>query len=133
MKGADIAIKKGTSSAGTLIAAGRTKRLEINSELVDITSDDNTNRWRAGIAAAGIKTMSVTLSGVLKDSATHMALLTDVNAQTIDAYGVVVGTLATFDGNFQITSVSMSGEYNGEMQFDVTLESAGDITIAAVT
>lgn len=132
LKGSAIVLKKGTSSGGTQIAAGRTVSLAINSEIVDVTTVDNTNRWRQLLAATGVKTMSITFAGVLKDVATHNQMVLDVIAQTLDAYGLVVSTLGTFDGSFQISQFESSGEYNGEAQFTVTLESGGDITYAAV-
>lgn len=132
IRGDAIVIKKGTSSGGTALAAGRTKSFTLNSETVDVTTADATNKWRQLLAGAGIKTMSVTMSGVLSDVATHDQMIDDLIAQTLDAYGVVVGALGTFDGNFQLTQFESSGEHNGEAQFTITLESAGDITYAAV-
>lgn len=132
LKGSSIVLKKGTSSGGTAIAAGRTISLTLNAETVDVTSADDTNRWRQLLAAAGTKSLSVSFAGVLKDVATHDQVIDDFIAQTNDAYGIVVGALGTFDGNFTITQFEASGEHNGEAQFSFTLESAGDITYAAV-
>ena len=132
LKGSSLVLKKGTSAGGTTIAAGRTISLTINAETVDVTSADDVNRWRQLLAATGTKSMSISFAGVLKDVATHNQAVLDVIAQTVDAYGLVVGTLGTFDGNFMITQLESSGEYNGEAQFSFTLESAGDITYAAV-
>lgn len=130
LKGSAVLIKKGTSASGTAIAGLRTHTLTINSETVDVTTADNTNRWRALLAATGIKTMSISGSGVLAESTTHSTLATDIIAQTADAYGVVTSTLGTFNGNFQISQLEFSGEYNGEETYSFTLESAGDITWA---
>jgi len=131
IKGADVLVKKGTAAAGTVLAGGRTVSLSLNSETVDVTSQDDTNRWRQLLAATGIKNMSITLSGILKDVATHDQMIDDMIAQTLDAYGLVLGGVGTFDGNFQMTQFEASGEYNGETQYTITLESGGDITYAA--
>lgn len=132
IKGSAVVLKKGTSSSGTAIAAMRTVSLNLNTETVDITSADDTNRWRQLLAAAGTKSMSASFAGVLKDVATHDQAIDDLIAQTVDAYGIVVGGLGTFDGNFQVTAFEITGEYNGETQFTLSMESAGDITYAAV-
>lgn len=132
LKGSSIVVKKGTSSAGTALAAGRTTSISLNSETVDVTSADDTNRWRQLLAGAGVKSMSVSMSGVLKDGVTHDQMIDDLIAQTVDAYGIVLGTLGTFDGNFQLTQFDANGDYNGEAQWSITLESGGDITYAAV-
>jgi TP901-1 family phage major tail protein len=132
LKGSNVVLKKGTSSGGTAIAAGRTISLSLNAETVDVTSADDTNRWRQLLAAAGTKSMSISFSGVLKDVASHDQVIDDFVAQTNDAYGIVVSTLGTFDGNFTVTQFEASAEHNAEAQFTFTLESAGDITYAAV-
>lgn len=133
MKGSALLLKKGTSASGTALGGFRTVSFSINSETVDVTTSDNTNRWRELLAAAGVKSMSVTAAGVLEDTATHDQMIDDLIAQTIDAYGITVGSLGTFNGDFQLTQMEGAGEYNGEQTFQITLESAGDITYAAVT
>jgi len=132
LKGSAVTVKKGTTSGGVLIAAMRAVSFNINSEIVDVTSADEVNRWRALLAATGVKSMSITLSGVLKDVTSAGLMITDCIAQTLDAYGLTVSTLGTFDGNFQIASFEANGEYNGIAQYTMTLESGGDITYAAV-
>lgn len=131
MKGSAILVKKGTALAGTVLAGGRATSITINSETVDVTSADNTNRWRELLAAAGTKSMSVSFSGILDNSATKDQMIDDVVAQTVDAYGIILDDLGYFDGNFQLTQFEAAGDYNGEATFDITLESAGDITYAA--
>jgi TP901-1 family phage major tail protein len=132
IKGSAVVLKKGTTSSGTTQAAMRTVSFSLNAETVDVTSADDSNRWRQLLAAAGVKSMSITMSGVLKDVATHDQMIDDFVAQTSDNYGLVVGSLGTFNGAFQLTQFEGSGEYNAEAQFTITLESAGDITYAAV-
>lgn len=131
LKGALVLVKKGTALAGTTIGGMRTTSLSINSETVDVTTADNANRWRELLPATGIKTMSITLSGVLKDVAAHDQLLDDVIAQTADEYGIILDSLGFFEGNFQVSQFESSGEYNNEVNYSVTLESAGDVTYTA--
>lgn len=132
IKGSAFVLKKGTASGGTAIAAGRTKSLTLNAEEVDTTTEDNVNLWRELASGVGIKSATFTISGKAKDTAAMLALLTDFNAQTVDAYGIVIGALATLDGNWKITSLEISGDYNNTLDFSATLASAGDITIASV-
>lgn len=131
LKGSALVLKKGTSASGTAIAAMRTISAQINSETVDVTSADDVNRWRQLLAATGVKSMQITMSGILKDVATANTMIKDVIAQTVDAYGITASTLGTFNGNWQLTSFEFTGEYNGEAQYTMTLESAGDITYAS--
>lgn len=50
---------------------------------------------------------------------------------TLDTYQIIVPDFGTFQGDFQVTSLEYSGEYNGESAFSVTLESAGAIAWTA--
>ena len=130
VKGSAFLLEKGDDPY-TTVGGFRSQSISLNSETVDVTSIDNTNRFRELLAAAGIKTLSFSGSGVINDSASQKALITDSLAQTVDPYRVTVPGVGTFAGNFQIASAEMSGEYNAEGQMTVTLESAGDITFAA--
>lgn len=126
-KGADFLLQKGATTIGGF----RSRGFSINSETVDVTTADDTNRWRQLLAATGIKSMSITGGGVIKDTAAQQALATDVIAQTVDTYTLTVPGLGAFVGGFQIASFNGAGEYNGEATFEMTLESGGDITFTA--
>jgi TP901-1 family phage major tail protein len=54
-------------------------------------------------------------------------------AQTaaFDSFQVIVPDLGTFTGTFMIATMGYSGEFNGEVTYDLTLESSGYITFAA--
>jgi TP901-1 family phage major tail protein len=131
MKGSDILLKKGAvASSAVTIGGFRTTSFTINSETVDITSSDSSNRWRKLLAAAGVKSMSISMSGVLKDDNAHEDLIEDTIAQTVDDYRMTVGALGVITGKFQMTQFEGAGEYNGEQTYSITLESGDDITFA---
>lgn len=125
-KGKAFLIAKGATNIGGF----KTKQMTLNSETVDVTTtDDMTNRWRQLLAATGVKSISFTGSGIIKDTAAQQALWNDCAAQTLDTYTITVDGVGTFAGSYQITQIQSGGEFNGEETFDVTLESGGDITI----
>jgi TP901-1 family phage major tail protein len=133
LKGSSLVLRKGTVAAGVQLVASRSFSLTINSELVDSTSaDDMTNRWRQALAQTGIKSASVTITGILKDSSPLNTAFVDALAQTTDIYGIVIGTQFSLEGLFQITQAEASGEYNGITQYTFSLESAGDLTYAFI-
>ena len=45
---------------------------------------------------------------------------------------VIVPGFGTIEGLFQISSLEFSGEHNGEVTFDVSLELAGALTFTAM-
>jgi TP901-1 family phage major tail protein len=43
-------------------------------------------------------------------------------------YQIVIPDFGTVQGPFQITSLDFAGEHNGEVTYDVSFESAGEVT-----
>ena len=46
-------------------------------------------------------------------------------------FQIVIPDFGTVAGAFQITALEFAGDYNGEVTYDMTLESAGELTFAA--
>lgn len=132
IKGSTVTLKKGTSSGGTQIAAGRTIGAQFTAGEVDVTSQDDINNFRQLLPAAGTKSGTITFAAVAKDVASHAALVTDWNAGTVDAYGLTLGSLYTVDGNWKITNLEFNAEFNAELGLTLTLASGGDLSFAAV-
>lgn len=133
-KGDDILIRIGDSNSPgtfTAIAGLRTATFTINSETVDVTNADTTSKMRQLLAGAGIISFSVQGSGVFTDAATDLSLETEMLAQTHRVYQIVIPDFGTYQGPFQLTQLEYTGEHNGEAQYTIGLESAGDIAFAA--
>ncbi len=132
-KGKDVLLKvdDGASTFNT-VGGIRSKSISLNSETVDITNGDSANEWRELLANAGVRSASISGSGVFTDSASEEDVRGYFMAGTIDTYQVIVPDFGTFEGDFQVTSLEYSGEYNGEAAFSITLESAGAIAWTAI-
>jgi len=133
-KGSDLLIKVGdgaTPEVFTTVAGLRTKNLTLNTETVDITNSDSVNKWRELLEGAGIKSASASGSGVFKDSASESTLVTAKMAGTIKNYQIVTPGLGTFEGAFQISQLQFAGEHNGEVTYELSLESAGELDFTA--
>lgn len=130
--GKDLLIKKETATPGTYatIAGQRSTSFSINQEQIDVTDKDD-SRWRK-LLEGGVRSMSLSTSGLLQSAAAHGALVTAAAAGTIANYQIVYADGLTFTGAFQIASLEGSGEYTDSQQFSLTLESAGDITVDVV-
>lgn len=115
----------------TRIGGFKTRSLKINGGTVDVTTSDDTSRYRQLLAATGVKSLSFSGSGLVKDNAAGQAVVTDALAQTTDTYTVTVPGLGTFVGAWQITEFTVAGENQNEVTYDITLESAGDIVFTA--
>lgn len=131
-KGKDLLLKIYDGAAYVTIAGLRTRKLAFNAELVVVTHAESADRWRELLAGAGVKRASLSGRGLFKDAASDALLRQAFFDGAISNCRIVVPDFGTIDGLFQITSLEFAGEHNGEVTFDVSLESAGVLTFAAV-
>lgn len=131
--GRDLLIKMDMTGEGAFetVAGLRTTRLGFNAETVDVTSLESQGGWRELLAGAGVRSASVSGSGVFRDAAS------DGRARQVFFDGeqplcqVVIPDFGTIEGRFQITALEYSGSYNGEASYEMTLASAGALEFVA--
>jgi TP901-1 family phage major tail protein len=127
-KGKDLLVKIFDGSSFVTVAGLRTRRLAFNAETVDITHAESANRWRELLDGAGVKRASVSGRGLFKDAATDALMRQTFFDGAVKNYQVVIPDFGTVQGAFQIASLEFAGEHNGEVTYDVALESAGELT-----
>lgn len=131
-KGKDLLVKIADGAGYTTVAGLRTRRLSFNAETVDITHAESANRWRELLDGAGIKRASVSGRGLFKDASTDALMRTTFFDGAVKSYQIVIPDFGTVQGAFQIASLEFAGEHNGEVTYDVSLESAGELTFEAL-
>jgi TP901-1 family phage major tail protein len=128
-KGKDLLVKISDGAGNfTTVAGLRTRRLAFNAETVDVTNAESSNRWRELLDGAGVKRASLTGRGLFKDASSDALMRQTFFDGTIVAYQVVIPDFGTVQGLFQFTSLEFAGEHNGEMTYDIAMESAGELT-----
>jgi TP901-1 family phage major tail protein len=133
-KGRDLLLKVDATGAGIYqtVAGLRTNTLSFNTQTVDATSQDSVGAWRELLAGAGLKSAAVKGQGIFKDAASDATLRTYFFNAVIRKWQVVVPDFGIIEGLFQIASLEFSGRHDGEVNFELALESAGDLTFTAV-
>lgn len=135
-KGSDLLLRLGDGGSPpvyTAIAGLRTKSIAFNGEVVDITNSDDGDKWRRLLAAAGVKSVTITAAGVLTNVAGDQTLRSLFFSGAHRDVQMVLPDFVTIEGLFQISALEYSGEHNAEEQFSVTLESAGTIYTTATS
>ncbi len=129
-KGKDLLLKVDADGAGTYttVAGVRARSLAFNAASVDITDQESAGRWRELLEGAGLKTARITGSGIFKDAASDETLRSYFFNGTIRPWRVVVPDFGTVEGPFQIASLEYGGQHDGEVTFDLNLESAGALS-----
>jgi TP901-1 family phage major tail protein len=98
---------------------------------VDITHAESAGQWRELLSGAGAKHARVTGSGIFKDAASDALIRDYVFAGTIRDWQVIVPDFGTVEGPFQIAAFELTGRHDAEVAFELSLESAGELTFAA--
>ena len=128
--GRDLLLRVDTGDGYTTVAGLRTKSVKFNSATVDVT-DSGSGGWTELLPEAGLRTVSVTGSGVFRDTASDARLRAAFFAQTpLDAQMVMPG-FGTITAPVLVTALSYGGTYRGEATFDLTLSASGEVAFAA--
>lgn len=131
-KGKDLLLKMSDGSSFVTVAGLRSRRIAFNAEIVDVTDAESTDRWRELLAGAGVRRASLSGRGLFKDAASDALVRQAFFDGVINTCQVVVPDFGTIEGMFQIASLEFAGEHNGEVTFDLALESAGALTFTAL-
>ena len=128
-KGKDLLLKIDADGSGTFVTVAglRSRHIAFNAETVDISNTDSAGRWRELLEGAGVKRASVSGSGIFKDAATDASVRQVFFDGSIRNWQVIVPDFGTLAGAFQVTALQYSGEHDGELAYELSLESAGAI------
>lgn len=134
-RGKDLILKLDVDGGGsfTTVAGLRTKRLAFNSEVVEVTDSESEGRWRELLAGSGVQRASISGSGIFKDAASDAAIRTRFFDNQIANWQLAIPSFGVVAGPFQITALEYSGNHDGEVTFDIGLESAGPLTFTVLS
>ena len=132
--GRDLLIKMDMTGDGQFetIAGLRATRLGFNAETVDVTSLESQGGWRELLGGAGVRSASVSGSGVFVDSNTDDRARQIFFQGSVEQFQVIIPDFGIVEGPFQITAIEYAGTYNGEATYDLSLASAGVLTFVAI-
>jgi len=132
-KGKDLLLKVDSDGLGSFVTVAglRSKRIAFNSETVDITDADSAGRWRELLAGSGVQRAAISGSGIFKDAQSDATIRARFFAGEIAGWQLAVPDFGTVEGPFQITSLDYTGSHDGEVTFEMALESAGPVSFAA--
>lgn len=133
-KGRDLLLKVDTTGTGNYvtIAGMRSNSLAFNAETVDATSQESAGAWRELLAGAGLKTASVKGQGIFKDATSDATLRGYFFNATIINWQIIIPDFGIVQGPFQITALEFGARHDGEVTFEMALESAGLLTFTAI-
>src|SRR3954463_10408510 len=131
-KGSAFLLKVGDGAeppAFATVAGLRTTQMSVNGEPVNVTSKDS-GGWRELLSGAGVRSVSVAGSGIFTGSAAETRLKSNALAGLIDDYELSFESGERMRGRFLLTRLDYSGDYNGERNYSLSLESSGAVVPA---
>jgi TP901-1 family phage major tail protein len=132
--GKDMLLKLDATGSGSFVTVAglRTRALAFNAAAIDITDSESVGRWRELLAGGGIRRASVSGAGIFKDQASDEAVRSLFFGAGICAWQLVIPGFGTIAGPFQIVALQFSADHAGEVTFELTLESAGQLTFTVL-
>ena len=132
--GKDLLIKLDLIGDGQFvtIAGLRATRISFNAETVDVTSLESQGGWRELLAGGGVRSASISGSGVFRDANTDERARQIFFDGQIPRFQVIIPNFGVIEGPFQISAIEYAGSYNGEATYDMTMASAGVLTFTAL-
>jgi len=106
------------------VAGLRTTQMSINGESVVITSKDS-GGWRELLSGAGTRSVTVSAAGIFLGSAAELSVRGNALAGTIADYELSFEGGEKMRGKFLVQRLDYSGDFNGERNYTMTLESSG--------
>jgi len=131
-RGRDLLIKIGDGGdpeVFTSVAGLKASTLAFNAQAIDITTADSADMWRE-LLAGGVRSATVSGSGVFKDAASDAALRAAFFANAITNFQVVIPSFGIVTGPFRITALQYDGPHDGEVKISLSLASAGALAFA---
>lgn len=110
----------------TTMAGMRTTQLSINGDPVVITNKGS-GGWRELLSGAGVRSVSVSGAGIFTGSAAEMRIRDNALTGQIDEYELSFESGERMQGRFLVTRLDYAGDYNGERNYTLAMESSGPV------
>lgn len=111
------------------VAGLRTTQMSINGETVVITSKDS-GGWRELLSGAGTRSVTVSAAGIFLGSTAEAQVRANALSGTIADYELSFEGGERMHGRFLVQRLDYSGDFNGERNYTMTLESSGAVAPA---
>ena len=128
-KGKLVLLKADTGTGGspqvyTTIAGLRTNTWTVNGEEVDVTTKDD-DGWQQRLSGAGVRSITISATGVFQDSAVEETVRGWAFDQTINWYQLTFENGDSLEVQFQISNYERGGDHDNAETFTMTLNSHG--------
>ena len=111
------------------VAGLRTTQLSINGDNVVVTHKQS-GGWRDLLSGAGTRSVSVSAAGIFLGSTAETSVRNHALAGSIEDYELSFEDGSRMQGKFLVQRLDYAGDFNGERNYTLQLESSGPVTAA---
>lgn len=108
------------------VAGLRTTQMTIAGDTVVVTNKGS-GGWRELLSGAGVRSVSVGAAGIFLGSAAEAQVRANAMAGLLDDYELSFEDGEKLRGKFLIQRLDYSGDFNGERNYSLSLESSGAV------
>lgn len=116
----------GNPSSFHTVAGLRTTQMTINGDAVVVTHKES-GGWRDLLSGAGTRSVSVSAAGIFLGSDAENSIRAHALAGTIDDYELSFEDGSRLSGRFLVQRLDYAGDFNGERNYTLQLESSGAV------
>lgn len=109
------------------VAGLKTTQLSINGDAVAITNKGS-GGWRELLTGAGVRSVSVSASGVFTGSNAEIQVRGLALAGNIENFELSFESGERMRGKFLVTRLEYAGDFNSERNYTMSLESSGAVS-----
>ncbi|QZH76365.1 MAG: phage major tail protein, TP901-1 family [Erythrobacter sp.] len=110
----------------TTVAGLRTTQMSINGDAIVVTHKGS-GGWRDLLSGAGVRSVSVSAAGIFLGSEAEAAIRAHALAGTIADYELSFEDGERLRGRFLVQRLDYAGDFNGERNYTLQLESSGAV------
>lgn len=111
----------------TQLGGMQTNSLTFNNEVVDVTNKGSLG-FRTLLEAGGVRSLELNVTGIFDDDAGYRIMRNAVQNGAHISCRMLFETGDVIEGQFAVASVQNSGEYNGAVNYTISLQSANSWT-----
>ena len=128
-KGSAFLLKIGDGATPQIydtVAGLRTTQLSINGDTVTVTHKGS-GGWRELLSGAGVRSVSVAASGIFTGSSAEAQVRSLALTGALQDYELSFESGERMQGEFLVTRLEYAGDFNGERNYTLALESSGEV------
>ncbi|MFK4874364.1 phage major tail protein, TP901-1 family [Novosphingobium sp. ZW T3_23] len=119
----------GSPAAYQTVAGLRTTQMSVTGDTVVVTSKDS-GGWRELLSGAGVRSVSVSAAGIFLGSTAEAKIRANALTGTLDDYELSFEDGERLRGRFLVQRLDYAGDFNGERNYTIQLESSGAVAAA---